>query len=317
MAIIKEGIETRINPKETNEDLVKKILELKEEKNAIVLVHSYQRPEIYDVADYVGDSLGLSQQAADTDKDVIVFCGVHFMAETAKILSPEKKVLLPAYDAGCPMADMVTPEDIAEMKEKYPDAAVACYVNTTAAVKAASDICVTSANAAKVINSLEEEQVIFVPDKNLAAYVAENTNKQIIPIDGYCPIHMRFSTDDVEAVRRVHKDAYVLAHPECKPEVWEIADDVSSTTGIMNFAAQSEADAIIIGTEVGVIERLKLDYPEKKIYSLGAAKVCPNMKKTRLQHVYDALSKDQYQINVDYQIAQKARISLDRMLNAS
>lgn len=296
------------------ENLLDRIQELKAEKNAVILVHNYQRPEIYEIADYIGDSLGLARKAAATDKDMIVFCGVHFMAETAKILSPEKTVLLPAYDAGCPMADMVNAEDIEKLKEKYPNAAVACYVNTTAAVKAASDICVTSANAVRVINSLNEEQVIFVPDRNLAAYVARFTDKEIIPFDGYCHVHDRFRAEEMTMAKGNFGNATLVVHPECRPEVIEVTDYVCSTSAMIDYAKQTEALDILVGTEMGMIERLKKEVPGKNFYSAGTVRICPNMKKITLELVYDALVKNQYQIEVNRETAEKARLSLERML---
>ena len=295
-------------------ELIKEITKLKDEKNAVILVHNYQRPEIYQVADYIGDSLGLARKAAETDKDVIVFCGVHFMAETAKILSPEKTVLLPAQDAGCPMADMVTVEDVNKLREQYSTAAVACYVNTTAAVKAASDVCVTSSNAVDVINSLDQKQVIFVPDKNLAAYVAQFSDKEIILFNGYCNVHERFSAEYLIAAKEQHPNAAVVVHPECKPEVTELADHVCSTSKMIDFARQTDAVDILVGTEMGMIERLRIEVPEKNFYSAGGVKACPNMKKTTLELVYSALLNNQYQIEVQNQIAEKARLSLERML---
>jgi len=294
--------------------LIEKINALKKEKNAVILVHNYQSPEIYKVADFLGDSLDLSRKAAKTDNDIIVFCGVHFMAETAKILNPSKIVLLPALDAGCPMADMATLEGIEQLKKKHPGAAVACYVNTTAEIKAVSDICVTSANAVQVINFLKEDTVLFVPDKNLAYYVAQHTKKTIIPYEGFCHVHQRFTKKDIEKARKIFPDAPIIAHPECPPEVLKLADYVSSTSGMINVAKNLKAKEIIIATEIGMIERLQLELPAKKFYSLGSAKICVNMKKTTLEHVYNSLLKEQYQIHVPEHIAAKAKICVERML---
>lgn len=295
-------------------DLVKEINRLKQEKNAVILAHNYQRPEIYQAADYIGDSLGLSRKAAETDKDLIVFCGVHFMAETAKILNPEKTVLLPAYNAGCPMADMITEDDIAKLRDQYYKAAVACYVNTTAAVKAASDVCVTSANAVDVINSLEQDRIIFVPDRNLASYVDKYTDKEIIPFNGYCHVHDRFSADEIRRIRARFPKASIVVHPECRPAVTSLADYVCSTSKMIDFSRQTNASDIFVGTEMGMLERLKIEVPGKNFYSAGIARVCPNMKRTTLQLVYDALINEQFVIEVPSETAEKAKTSLERML---
>ena len=295
-------------------ELIQKIKKLKKEKNAIILVHNYQRPEIYEIADLLGDSLELSRKAAVTDKETIVFCGVHFMAETAKILSPKKTVLLPEINAGCPMADMVDEVIIENLKRQYPKAAVACYVNTTAEVKAASDICVTSANAVKVITSLEQDQVIFVPDRNLAAYIQRHTKKQIIPFDGFCYVHQRFNSEEIAKAKAFHKDVYFIAHPECPPEVIDMADEITSTSGMILASKKVGVSEIFIGTETGMIERLKREVPDKTFYSAGRTKFCYNMKKTSLDSVYEALLYDQYQIKVPDEIISKARQCLDRML---
>jgi len=295
--------------------LIKKINALKKKMNAVILVHNYQVPEIYPVADFIGDSLNLSRKAASTDKDIIVFSGVKFMAETAKILSPTKLVLLPELGAGCPMADMIKVEDVMELRKRYPKAAVACYVNTTADVKAACDVCITSANAVKVINSLKEDQVIVVPDKNLAAYIAKNTKKEIIGAEGFCYVHERMSPEDVVEARKKLPHATIIVHPECRPEVIALADHVASTSAMIELSRKAKSKDIIIGTEIGMIERLKIEVPEKRFYSLGAAKICHNMKMTSLQSIYDALLKKQHEITVDKKVAEGARKSLQRMLD--
>lgn len=298
-----------------NQVLIKQIQRLKQEKNAVILVHYYQMMEVQEVADYTGDSLGLSVEASRTDKDVIVFCGVHFMAETAKILNPSKTVLLPVRTAGCPMADMVDTYHIEALKKRYPQAAVACYVNTTAAVKAASDICVTSANAVEVVRSLKARQVIFVPDKNLGNHVQKQVSeKEIITPEGYCYVHQKFSLDDVTKAKETYPDAVLVVHPECPPEVVELADCVCSTGGMLSFSKNTQADTIIVGTEMGMIQRLSEDVPGKTFFSLGNPKVCTNMKKTTLKSVFDSLNNNQYQITVPEAIAAKARISVERML---
>ncbi|NLV35388.1 MAG: quinolinate synthase NadA, partial [Clostridiaceae bacterium] len=245
----------------------------------------------------------------------IVFCGVHFMAESAKLLSPEKIVLLPEIDAGCPMADMVTAEALREEKKKYPNAAVVCYINTTAEVKAECDISCTSSNAVKVIRSLEQEEILFVPDCNLGAYAAKQLpEKRIIPWKGFCPTHHRVRAEDAIKAKELHPDAMLLVHPECRPEVVELADFVGSTKQIIEYAAASDSDKFIIGTELGILHKLKKDSPNKRFYMLSTAFVCPNMKKTTLQSVYEALKDMKYDITLDEAISEKARLPLDRML---
>lgn len=294
--------------------LIEEINKLKKEKNAVILVHNYQRPEIYKVADYIGDSFGLSKKATETDADFIVFCGVDFMAESAYILNPDKTVLLPARLARCPMAAMVNVVDLRKMKEEYPDAAVVSYVNTTADIKAESDICCTSSNAIKVVNSLKEKDVIFVPDQNLASYVARYTDKNIIPWRGWCYVHQKFSEDGLREAKKLHPNAKVVVHPECKPEVIDLADHVSSTSGILDYAKSSEAKEFIIGTEIGLIERLKLELPEKTFYQAPPGSTCIQMKKNNLKLVLNSLKKEQYKIFIPEDIRKKAKKALDRML---
>ncbi|MHB1313959.1 MAG: quinolinate synthase NadA [Christensenellales bacterium] len=294
---------------------IRHIEHLKKERNAVLLAHFYQWPQVQDIADFVGDSLDLSRKAKDTDADVIVFCGVKFMAETAKILSPQKTVLLPEPSAGCPMADMVAPEDIERLKEEHPGAAVVCYVNSSAQVKAASDICCTSSNAVKVVSSLAQEEIIFVPDRNLGHYVSRFLpQKKFILFDGFCPTHNRISVKDVEKVRQAFPDAPILVHPECIPAVVDLADFAGSTAQIINHAQKLDSQVIIIGTECGVLHRLQQLCPGKQFYTLHQAMVCPNMKKTTLDHVYKSLEKMQYRIELDEQVIQKAVVSLNRML---
>jgi quinolinate synthase len=294
--------------------MIEEILALKKKHNAVILAHNYQLPEVQDVADLVGDSLELSRAAAGQDADVIVFCGVDFMAETAAILSPQKKVVLPAAEACCPMALMITPEQLLEMKAHCPDAAVVCYVNSTAEVKAKSDVCCTSANGISVVNSLEENSVIFVPDRNLAAYVSRFTKKQIIPWNGYCYVHDRFTPDEVNAARRLHPGAEVLVHPECRPEVIDLADFVYSTSGMGRHARTSKAREFVIGTEVGMLYRLKKDNPGKEFYPLSEKAVCQNMKKTSIGNVLRALQTLEPRVAVPEKIASGARRSIERML---
>jgi quinolinate synthase len=296
-------------------NLAEEIRRLKKERNAIILAHNYQVPEVQDVADIVGDSFALSQHAAETDSDVIVFCGVHFMAESAKILSPDKTVLLPVRDAGCPMADMVTAPKLREMKARYPDAAVVCYVNSSAEVKAESDVCCTSSNALKVVESLENKQVIFVPDKNLGSYIASKVkNKEIILWKGFCITHKRVKVEEVQKIRQLHPNAKILMHPECEPEVQKLADFLGSTSAIIKYAGEIPEKDIIIGTEEGILHLLKKQNPDKNFYLLSMGLICTNMKKTRLEDVHSALLNMQHEIHVDENIRIKALKSLERML---
>ncbi len=291
------------------------IKQLKKEKNAIILAHYYQTGDIQDIADMVGDSYGLSKKAKDNNADIIVFCGVRFMAESAKILSPEKKVLLPAADAGCPMADMVTPKDIGELRSRYPDAAVVCYVNSTSEVKAESDICVTSSNAVKVVRSLKEKCVIFVPDQNLASYVASKVpEKEIIPINGYCIVHHQLDTKDVDTAVKALPDAVLLVHPECTPAVVQRADFAGSTAQIIEYARKSDSKKFIIGTEMGILHVLQNENPGKEFFLLAPKLICTNMKKTKLTDVLDALRYEQHEIILNDEIILKAKKSLDKML---
>ncbi len=297
-------------------NLRERILRLKAEKDALILVHNYQVSEVQDVGDYVGDSLELARKAVDAGKQLIVFCGVRFMAETAKILNPGAKVLIPRPDAGCPMADMISRDDVIALKNKHPDAIVCSYVNTNADVKAETDICCTSANAVKVVESLDTARVIFTPDRNLASFVGKNVNTEIIPFDGYCYVHTRFSAEDIELSRAAHPNAVVLAHPECNPEVVDLADEVLSTSGMLRFAEESDADEFIIATEEGLIERMNREMPEKRFYSAGRAHFCFNMKRIRLEDVYRSLDEEIYEVHMDPDIMEKARVALERMISA-
>lgn len=321
------------------QELQDRILKLKQEKNAIILAHNYQRDEVQEIADYVGDSLELSRTAATIDCSVIVFCGVHFMAESASILSPQKTVLLPEAEAGCPMADMISVDaprpvrtdfpgfsnppaflypaeyTLRDIKRQYPGVPVVAYVNTTAAVKAESDICCTSANVVKVVESLPGDSVICIPDKNLSLWAARNTGKKIIAWDGYCNIHERVTPDDVSRAKAEHPRALVLAHPECRLDVLELADQVTSTSGMLRFAAASDAREFIIGTEVGLMHRLRKENPGKSFYPLRKDMICPNMKKTTLQSIYRAFSENSLVIKVPEAIRIPAKQALDRMLD--
>ncbi|WP_327292694.1 quinolinate synthase NadA [Selenihalanaerobacter shriftii] len=299
-------------------DLVQKIENLKKERNAIILAHNYQIDEVQAIADYTGDSLGLSQKAADiVDAEVIVFCGVDFMAESAAILSPHKTVLLPEQNAGCPMAAMITAEELIMKKKEYPNATVVCYVNSSAEVKAESDICCTSSNAVDIVESLDSDQILFVPDENLGHYVSQRTDKDVVLWEGRCITHHRVKADDFEKVKEAHPKAPIIVHPECRPEVLSAADYVGSTSQILKFANESEADKIIVGTEMGILYRLNNENPDKTFYILNQGLVCKNMKMTSLQHVADALENMQYKVTVDKNIRVKAKEALDRMLEFS
>ncbi len=291
-----------------------RILRLKKEKGAIILAHNYQPGEVQDVADYIGDSLGLSQKAAEVQERLIVFCGVHFMAETASILAPEKTVLLPEPRAGCPMADMITAEELREWKKRYPGRKVVAYVNTSAEVKAESDVCCTSSNAVRVVNSLPDPEILFVPDKNLAAYVARETNKKIIAWDGYCNIHNRILARDILETRKLHPEAEVWAHPECRPEVIDLADKVFSTGKMVTEARVTPKQEIILATEAGIIYRLKKENPDKDFYPAKESALCPNMKKIDLPKVLASLEKMVHEIRVAPEISQRARGAIERMV---
>ncbi|HEX7118963.1 MAG TPA: quinolinate synthase NadA [Longimicrobiales bacterium] len=299
------------------EELRERILRRKAELSAVILGHYYQRGEIQDVSDFVGDSLGLSQEAAATDADVIVFCGVHFMAETAKILSPEKQVLMPDLHAGCPMADFVTADALRKLKAEHPDAAVVAYVNSTAAVKAEADICCTSSNAVRVVESIPREQpIIFVPDKNLADYVAERTGRRnIIAWDGYCYVHDDLVLEELDAARRENPDAKVVIHPEARRDLLDQADYVVSTAGMAKLAA--EHDALIVGTERGLIDRLREQFPHKRIIPLSRAAICGNMKMNTLAKLAWCLDHGEHEVTLDEGVRRRAEGALRRMLELS
>jgi quinolinate synthase len=295
--------------------MIKEISRLKNDLDAVILAHNYQPGPVQDVADLVGDSLELSRAAARLDCEVIIFCGVDFMAETASILSQDKKVILPEPRAWCPMAHMITAEELRYVKTLYPEAAVVCYVNSTAETKAESDICCTSANAVAVVNSLEQKEVIFVPDRNLADYVSRYTDKKIIRWDGYCYVHDRFTADEVKAARYLHPYAEVLVHPECRAEVIDLADHVCSTAGMGRRAKVSEAMEFVIGTEVGMIYKLEKEIPGKRFHPLNKGAICTNMKKTSLEKVLKALLTLEPRVVVAEETAEGARRSIERMLS--
>jgi quinolinate synthase len=292
-----------------------KILELKKEKNAIILAHLYQPSDIQEIADFVGDSLELSRLAKDSTADVIIFCGVFFMAGSAKLLSPQKTVILPNRQAGCPMADMLEPEDIIKLREKHPNAAVVTYVNSSVEAKAYSDICCTSSNAIKVVNSLPNKDIIFVPDKNLGSYVARFTDKNIILFDGYCHVHNRITTDHINKARLEHPNVKILVHPECPAPVVDLADFVGSTAQIINYVTASDKKEFVIGTEKGILHQLKLKNPDKVFYMLADNFLCTNMKKTSLEHVLESLETGEYEIEISDDIIKKASQSLHKMLD--
>ncbi len=295
-------------------DLKQQLRALLEQRNAILLAHNYMRDEVQEVADITGDSLGLSIEAAKTKASVIVFCGVHFMAESAAILSPQKTVLLPRLDAGCPMADMVTVAGLLEMKAKHPGVPVVTYVNSSAAVKAVSDICCTSANAVKVVESLPNREIIFVPDRNLGRYVARFTNKTFHFWDGYCPTHERLKPEAVLSLKAEHPDAQFVCHPECNPAVVALADHVGSTTGMYDYCHRSSAKRFIIGTEAGILYRLRKENPDKEFILAAPSLVCPNMKLTSLEDVISALETMAPVVSVPEEVRIPAKRALDRMI---
>jgi len=298
-----------------DERLLGKIKKLKDGRKAVILAHNYQPGEIQDLADFTGDSLGLSIKAAETDAEVIVFCGVQFMAETAAILSPEKTVLLPDKFAGCPMADMITAEQLRRLKQEHPDALVVCYVNSSAQVKAESDYCCTSANAVEIVSSLpRDRRIIFVPDQHLGRFVAERTGRDLMLWPGYCHVHVMITEDDIKTARAKYPDAIVMAHPECTEPVKELSDELLSTGQMLKFAAKSTARQFIIATEVGIIHALKKQNPEAEFFPASDRAVCPNMKKITLDKLIGSLEDMQYKITVPDQVRIKAKKALDRMV---
>ena len=309
---------TEENDRAYIEKLKEQILKLKKERKAAIIVHNYQRDEVQDIADICGDSLALSKAAAKTDAEVIVFCGVHFMAESASILNPDKTVLLPVKEAGCPMADMVTVEKLRSKKKEYPEAAIVCYVNSSAEVKAESDICCTSSNAVEVVRSLKEEQVIFVPDKNLGSYVQSQVpDKQIIPWKGFCATHIRVAEEDVIKTKKEYPQAEFIAHPECNADVLAQADHICSTGGMFAYVKDSKTKSFIIGTESGMLYRLRKENPDKKFYLPTDHLICANMKLTTLGWVVHSLELMVYEVKVADDIREKAGRALNRMLEVS
>ena len=310
----KVGKECRKNMNQ-KQDLMNQINKLKKERNAVIVAHNYQIDEVQEIADVVGDSLALSRYCAQNPADVIVFCGVHFMAESAKILAPQKTVLLPEKHAGCPMADMVTADALRKKKKEYPNATVVCYINSSAEVKAETDICCTSSNAIDIARSVKENDILFVPDCNLGSYVAAKVpEKNIILWEGYCITHHRVRADSVKKAKENYPNALVLVHPECREEVVALADFVGSTKQIIDYARQSDAAEFIIGTEMGVMYTLRNENPDKQFYLLSPGLICPNMKMTTLESVANALENMCEQIEVEEDIRRKASASLERML---
>ncbi len=308
--------EDKFNDRKYQTELKEKIARLKKQRKAIIVVHNYQREEIQDIADVIGDSFQLSKGVIKADAEVIVFCGVHFMAETASILNPRRTVLLPVKEAGCPMADMVTCEKLRALKAEHPDAAVVSYVNTSARLKAESDICCTSSNAIEVVRSLKEHRkVIFVPDRNLGRYVQANVpEKEIILWPGFCPTHIRLSEEEVKTMKAAHPGAEFIAHPECQPDVLALADHICSTGGMFKSVKSSAAREFIIGTEGGMIYRLQKENPEKKFYLASDHLVCPSMKLITLGWVAHSLETMTHEIKVEGEVREKALQALNRML---
>jgi quinolinate synthase len=299
-------------------NIADRIKKLKKEKNAVILAHNYQLPEVQDIADFVGDSLGLSIEAARTDAAIIVFCGVHFMAETAKILSPQKIVLLPDKNAGCPMADMIDAEGLKSLQAKHPNAVTVCYVNTSAAVKAHCDYCCTSANALKIVQNIllnhKDKEIIFIPDKYLAQYVSAQVKHDFIIWEGYCPTHAKILPENIMQAKRLYPKAKVIVHPECRPTVTALADVVTSTEGMSKYIQKAPEMGFIIGTETGIIHRMKKENPDKYFYPVTEVAVCPNMKKITLEKVLWSLEDLSYEITVPPDVIGKARLSIERML---
>ena len=310
---------TDLSPSEKDSriEISRNILRLKEERNAIILAHNYQRDEIQDIADLSGDSLQLAKYATQVNRDVIVLCGVRFMAESAVILNPSKTVLLPVREAGCPMADMITAEDLRKLKAANPDAAVVCYVNTSADVKAESDICCTSSNAIKIVNSVKQDKVIFVPDRNLGRWVEKHTRKKMIIWQGYCLVHHFINGAEIFKAKEKHPHAKVIAHPECIEEVLDIADEVCSTQGMLEYVRKSNSKEFIIVTETGIFYKMRKDNPDKKFYYPSENLVCANMKVTRLPQLLNALEKMVHKVTIESDISERAKRALDNMLNAS
>ena len=305
---------TVMDTKEERAQLRERILDLKKKLGVLIVAHNYQRPEVQDVADFVGDSLELARKAKESDSQAIVFCGVHFMAENASLVNPSRPVYLAESTAGCPMADMIDVFDLREWKEKHPRAAVVCYVNSAAAVKAESDICCTSANALQVVESLPQDEVLFIPDKNLGHYVSKMTSKRMILYPGFCITHQRLQPEQVRRAREMYPEVPVVVHPECDPEVVAQADTVCSTSQMVRYAGESPARTFLIGTEEGLLHRLRLENPGKTFYLISNSLICPNMKRTRLEAVVSTMEEARNLITISDEVRLGARQALDRML---
>lgn len=291
-----------------------RISELKKELNAVIVAHNYQRPEVQDIADITGDSLELARECTKVDCETIVFCGVRFMAESAAILNPDRTVLLCEESAGCPLADMITVRDLREWQQRYPRAAVVCYINSSAAVKAESDFCCTSANAIKLIESIPDGEVLFVPDQYLGQYTSTKTDKRLILYPGYCPVHRRLKAEHIIRAKELYPDAAVIVHPECVPEVIALADAALSTSQMLRYARESPAKSFLIGTEIGLLHRMQKENPEKDFHLLSMGLICPDMKKTRLESVVEAMAERRNVVTVPEEVRVKAKLALDRML---
>jgi quinolinate synthase len=300
--------------KDRDAELIQRISGLKKKRNAVILVHNYQLGEVQDIGDFIGDSLELSQKAAKTDADVIVFCGVHFMAETASILCPDKVVLLPDMNAGCPMANMITAERLRAKKMEHPQAVVVCYINSSAEVKAESDICCTSANAIEVVESLGAREILFIPDQYLGHYVSVRTGKDMILWPGFCPTHARIRPERIRELRHEYPQAKVVVHPECTPEVIGLADEATSTSGMCRYARRDDVREMVVGTELGLIHRLRKENPGKRFIPVSEQAICPNMKLTTLEKVLWSLEEMSPEVKVPYEVRLKAIAAVDRML---
>ncbi len=299
-----------------SKELKDKILKLKKEKNAVILAHYYQINDIQEIADIRGDSLALAREATKLSSDIIVFCGVRFMAETAKVLCPDRKVLIPEMDSVCPLADMATREEVLKKKEELGNTTIVSYVNTNVDVKTVSDICCTSANAVNVVRSLDEKRVLFVPDRNLGSYVKEQVpEKEIVLWDGYCPVHEEYSVENLKKLKEEHPNAKVAVHPESPKAVREMADFIGSTSGIINYVNKTDTDEFIIGTEEGILYELRVNNPGKKFYIIGSKSICTNMKKITLESLYKALKDEIYEIKLDEETIELAKKPIERMVS--
>jgi len=297
--------------------LKEKIARLKEELRAVIVAHNYQRPEVQDIADFVGDSLELSRQCTEVDAETIVFCGVRFMAETAAILNPDRTVLLSEGSAGCPLADMINIDELRGWRQRYPGASVVCYINSSAEIKAESDVCCTSANSDKVVNSVTNDDIIFIPDQNLGAYTATRTKKRLILYPGFCYVHHRLKPEQVKLAKQLHPEAQLLVHPECQPEVIALAEAALSTSQILRYVKASSHNSFIIGTEEGILHRLRLENPDKSFYLISNSQICTDMKKTTLETIVQTMELRQNIVTVPEEVRLKAKQAVDRMLAVS